>query len=197
MSARFEQTQTLSILDVENGTAESSCSISTLRAGKPLVLDLWHTRCTRCPDALTKLDAVAASGKHQGVVFAACALSLCDKPDGPESEDAGREAVTELIDDMWDNLKHCYMTVRHPEAFCRPNPRRLHGTLTALLQAEEKAAAKSELGFTAVPFCVVFDAAGAVCYQGDPAKIDFATVFEPPVPTDAVRPCVSERDGVG
>jgi hypothetical protein len=106
----FEETQTLAILDIENGTS-SSCTISELRAGKPLVLDLWHTKCTRCPDALTKLDMLAASGKHAGVVFASCALSLCDKPDGPESEDAGREQVTELIDDMWDNLKHCYMTV--------------------------------------------------------------------------------------
>ena len=107
----FEETQTLAILEdgIENGTS-SSCTISELRAGKPLVLDLWHTKCTRCPDALTKLDMLAASGKHAGVVFASCALSLCDKPDGPESEDAGREQVTELIDDMWDNLKHCYMT---------------------------------------------------------------------------------------
>ena len=43
-------------------------------------------------------------------MFAACALSLCDKPDPPKSEEAGREAVIELVDDMWDNLKHCYMT---------------------------------------------------------------------------------------
>ena len=79
-------------------------------AGKPLVLDLWHTKCVRCPEALTKLDGIAGSGKHPGVVFAACALSLCDKPDPPKSEEAGREAVIELVDDMWDNLKHCYMT---------------------------------------------------------------------------------------
>ena len=107
----YELTQTLSVLDMENGTvAESSCTLSALRAGQPLVLDLWHTKCVRCPAALTKLNAIAASGKHPGVVFAACALSLCDKPDGPSSEDEGREQVTELVDDMWDSLKHCYMT---------------------------------------------------------------------------------------
>ena len=109
--ATYEQTQTLTVLDMESGTAaESSCTLSALRDGKPLVLDLWHTKCVRCPEALTKLDAIAGSGKHPGVVFAACALSLCDKPDPPKSEEAGREAVIELVDDMWDNLKHCYMT---------------------------------------------------------------------------------------
>ena len=76
----FEETQTLSVLDVEEGTAAPPCTISALRAGKPLVLDLWHTKCVRCPDALTKLDGIAGSGKHADVVFASCALSLCDKP---------------------------------------------------------------------------------------------------------------------
>ena len=151
----FEETQTLSVLDVEEGTAAPPCTISALRAGKPLVLDLWHTKCVRCPDALTKLDGIAGSGKHADVVFASCALSLCDKPDGPADDATCREGVIELIDDMWPNLKHCYMTV------------------------EEKAAAKAEWGFTAVPFCVVFGADGAVVYQGDPGKIDFTTVFKP------------------
>ncbi len=111
MATAYEQTQTLTVLDMESGkAAESSCTLSALRDGKPLVLDLWHTKCVRCPEALTKLDGIAGSGKHPGVVFAACALSLCDKPDPPKSEEAGREAVIELVDDMWDNLKHCYMT---------------------------------------------------------------------------------------
>ena len=110
MATTYEQTQTLTVLDMESGKAESSCTLSALRDGKPLVLDLWHTKCVRCPEALTKLDGIAGSGKHPGVVFAACALSLCDKPDPPKSEEAGREAVIELVDDMWDNLKHCYMT---------------------------------------------------------------------------------------
>jgi hypothetical protein len=110
MPTTYEQNQTLTLLDMESGKAESSCTLSALRDGKPLVLDLWHTKCVRCPEALTKLDRIAGSGKHPGVVFAACALSLCDKPDPPKSEEAGREAVIELVDDMWDNLKHCYMT---------------------------------------------------------------------------------------
>ena len=126
MATAYEQTQTLTVLDMESGkAAESSCTLSALRDGKPLVLDLWHTKCVRCPEALTKLDGIAGSGKHPGVVFAACALSLCDKPDPPKSEEAGREAVIELVDDMWDNLKHCYMTA---EEKVNPAPALFHGT---------------------------------------------------------------------
>ena len=154
----YEQLQTLTVLDVANGGDGEGSTISALRGGKPLVLDLWHTKCVKCPDALTKLDKIAGSGKHADVKFVACALSLCDKPDGPPDEAAGQEAVTELIDDMWENLTHCYMT------------------------ADEKAKAKAEFGFTAVPFCVVFGADGAVLFKGDPSQIDFATVFTTPSP---------------
>tara|TARA_B110001452_G_C15193500_1_gene414327 strand:+ start:28 stop:615 length:588 start_codon:yes stop_codon:yes gene_type:complete len=153
---------TLSVLDIEGGSDAEATTIGALAAGKPLVLDLWHTKCVKCPDALTKLDMVAGNGKHADVTFAACALSLCDKPDGPADEATSQESVTELIDDMWDNLKHCYMT------------------------AEQKAAAKAEFGFSAVPFCIVFGVDGAVLYQGDPSKIDFGTIFNPAPAVDAV-----------
>ena len=43
------------------------------------------------------------------------------------------------------------------------------------VQAAEKAAAKAEFGFTAVPFCVVFGANGEVCYTGDPASSPVTT----------------------
>lgn len=166
----YEELQTLTVLDLVDGGKGESSTLSALRAGKPLVLDLWHTKCTRCPDALTKLDSIAGSGKHPGVVFASCALSLCDKPDGPPDEDSSREGVEELIDDMWENLKHCFMTV------------------------DEKAMCKAEFGFTAVPFCVVFGADGNVLFKGEPSKIDFTTVFNPPAPVEAVTKSIEKVD---
>ena len=154
----YEKLQTLTVLDIANGESKSS-TINAMREGKPLVLDLWHTKCVNCPDALTKLDKIAGSGKHAGVKFVACALSLCDKPDGPPDEESSQEGVTELVDDMWENLTHCFMTV------------------------DEKSMIKSEFGFTAVPFCIVFGADGAVLFKGDPSQIDFDTVFAAPAPT--------------
>ena len=47
-----------------------------------------------------------------------------------------------------------------------------------------QAAAKAELEFTAVPFCIVFGADGGVRYKGDPSKIDFATVFDAPAASE-------------
>lgn len=141
----FEAIQTLSVLDIANGNSEQR-NLRELRDGKPLVLDLWHTRCVKCPSVLTKLDGLAR--QHKEVKFVACALSLCDKPDGPPDDEVGQQDVMELIDDMWDNLTHCYMT------------------------ADEKAMAKAELGFTAVPFCIVLAADGTLLFKGDASQLD-------------------------
>jgi len=42
--------------------------------GKPLVIDLWHTKCTRCPAAMEKLDK-EASVRSGEIFYVACALS--------------------------------------------------------------------------------------------------------------------------
>lgn len=52
---------------------------STLKeacAGKIGVIDLWHTKCTRCPAALSHLNDFAATQDSNKVMFIACALSL-------------------------------------------------------------------------------------------------------------------------
>ena len=99
--------QSLTLLDVENETGTAS-TLSSLHAGKPLVLDFWHTRCVQCPAALTKLDAEAP--KHKGVTFAACALSLGSDKEGTQ------EQVLELLEGQWENLQHVYMTFDEKEA---------------------------------------------------------------------------------
>ena len=103
--AYLEQ-QTLTILDVENETGEAS-TLAAVRGDAPLVLDFWHTRCVKCPEAITRLDAKAA--QHPGVTFAACALSLGSEDEGTQ------EQVLELLQDQWENMKHLYMTVEEKE----------------------------------------------------------------------------------
>lgn len=70
----------LPILALRQPLEEESSSIpSTFRdfcAGKVGVIDLWHTKCTRCPAALGKLNEVAANFDQDKVMAIACALSL-------------------------------------------------------------------------------------------------------------------------
>lgn len=163
--AAFESAQALRLLDVPAATAAPT-TIRELRDGKPLVLDLWHVKCVRCPAALTKLDGLARA--HPGVKFAACALSLCDKPDGPSDDEVGQQDVIDLIDDMWENLTHCYMSL------------------------DEKLSAKAELGFTSVPYCVVFGADGTILFKGDPTNADLEAVLSPkPAPAVATKKVVT------
>lgn len=97
----YESQQSLRLL--ESGEAST---LAEIRAGRPLVLDFWHTRCGNCPEALTKLDALAASGKLPGVAFAACALSLGE---------GSFEQTAELVDDEWEHLTHLFMSTDEKE----------------------------------------------------------------------------------
>lgn len=137
--------------------------VEALRLGRgaPLVLDFWHTACSNCPAALSKLDSLAA--KHKNVTFAACALSLCDRAGGPADEEESEEGVVELIDDMWPRLTHCFMTV------------------------EEKLLAKKEFGFTSVPFCIVVGGDGTILYKGDPARMDLDALLSATPPVEEAR----------
>eukprot|EP00316_Scyphosphaera_apsteinii_P021761 CAMPEP_0119299210 /NCGR_PEP_ID=MMETSP1333-20130426/1322_1 /TAXON_ID=418940 /ORGANISM="Scyphosphaera apsteinii, Strain RCC1455" /LENGTH=174 /DNA_ID=CAMNT_0007300567 /DNA_START=38 /DNA_END=562 /DNA_ORIENTATION=+ len=90
---------------LETGAASS---LSAFRAGRPMVLDFWHTRCTNCPAALNKLDRMASSGKYPGVVFAACAISL-----GTDMTD--QEHTLEMLDGEWESLKHLWMSFDEKE----------------------------------------------------------------------------------
>jgi len=97
----YETKQTVTLLE----TGEAS-SLVDFRAGRLLVLDFWHTRCVRCPEALTKLDQIAGSGKHDGVAFAACALSLGE---------GSMEQTQELLEDEWESLTHLFMSTEEKE----------------------------------------------------------------------------------
>ena len=56
--------------------ADTRSTLKDLLAGKIGVIDFWHTKCTRCPAAIEKLNGQAAGfGNEEEVVFVTCALS--------------------------------------------------------------------------------------------------------------------------
>jgi thiol-disulfide isomerase/thioredoxin len=69
------------------GEEERECTLQELVAGKVGVIDLWHTKCTKCPAALSKFDADAEKFGNEEVMFIACALSLGE---------GNKEEVTDL-----------------------------------------------------------------------------------------------------
>jgi hypothetical protein len=65
-------------------------------------LDFWTTRCTRCPAALDKINAMAADPKYgQSIHF----MSICC-----DSLDGAREIIEELDQRRWPNLRHYFMS---------------------------------------------------------------------------------------
>jgi hypothetical protein len=50
-------------------------SLREVCAGKVGVIDLWHTKCTRCPPGLEKFNEAAVGIDTTRVMFIACALS--------------------------------------------------------------------------------------------------------------------------
>ncbi len=53
---------------------DETTTLKDVCAGKAGVIDLWHTKCTRCPAALEKLNEEA--GEHSDFLYIAGALSL-------------------------------------------------------------------------------------------------------------------------
>ena len=62
--------------------------------------DFWTTKCTRCPDALDKLDRMASDPKYENVQF----ISICcDKLDG------ARDMIEASQELRWQNVDHYFM----------------------------------------------------------------------------------------
>eukprot|EP00561_Arcocellulus_cornucervis_P014939 CAMPEP_0185804374 /NCGR_PEP_ID=MMETSP1322-20130828/3216_1 /TAXON_ID=265543 /ORGANISM="Minutocellus polymorphus, Strain RCC2270" /LENGTH=165 /DNA_ID=CAMNT_0028500343 /DNA_START=33 /DNA_END=530 /DNA_ORIENTATION=+ len=68
--------------------------------GKNAVIDFWTTRCTRCPDALDKLNGMAQDPKYANVDF----ISICC-----DSCDGAREILEKPDVPRWDAIHHYYM----------------------------------------------------------------------------------------
>ncbi len=121
-------------------------TLGELRSERAMVVDFWHTRCTRCPAALVELASVAKKHKDSGAVFVAAALSLADKScDGFPATDSESEIQAEELVQEIDELKdvmHCFVG------------------------KDEKVRLKSALQLRAVPFCAVVQEDGVCVAKG-------------------------------
>ena len=70
------------------------------------IVDFWTTRCTRCPDALDKLDELAQDPRYEDVNFVSI---CCDKLDGARTILEQEEEV------RWQNIDHYFMDKEHKE----------------------------------------------------------------------------------
>lgn len=68
-----------------------------------VVVDFWHSRCTRCPEAVTLLET--KSVEHPGPLYVACALSV--------GADRELETLRELTEDS--TLTNVFMTMEQKE----------------------------------------------------------------------------------
>ena len=143
---------------VEVATATAS-SLGAVRGDRPLALEFWNVRCTRCPAALVKVRALARAGAHAGVGFATCALAV----DATGEEAEALAALAELLDGETSSPRALFMDF------------------------ETKERAKAALGFTTLPFAVLYDAAGEIVWRGDPMADDFVPALTRLTPAPAGR----------
>jgi thiol-disulfide isomerase/thioredoxin len=85
--------------------AESDCIIHHSKLTFSLT-DFWTTKCTRCPDALDRLEEMAQDPKYQHVQFVSI---CCDKLDG------AREIIEQEDELRWNHLQHYFMESQHKE----------------------------------------------------------------------------------
>ena len=82
-------------------------SLEAIRAGRTMVIDLWHSKCVKCPAALDKLnDLAGSSSSGDDVLYVSCALSQ-----GPGNIDL----ASEMVAVTWENLMHVFMEVEVKE----------------------------------------------------------------------------------
>ncbi|KAL3942455.1 MAG: hypothetical protein SGBAC_003339 [Bacillariaceae sp.] len=74
--------------------------------GKNTIIDFWTTKCTRCPDALDKLDHMAQDPKYENVQFVSI---CCDKLDG------ARDIIDQEEEERWQNVNHYFMESKDKE----------------------------------------------------------------------------------
>jgi hypothetical protein len=58
------------------GEDERESTLLDVCRGKVGVIDLWHTKCQKCPAALDKFNTEMEQFSSEEVLFVACALSL-------------------------------------------------------------------------------------------------------------------------
>ena len=102
--------QQLTLLpDIPVAVLDGSDSVRSLRefcSGKAGVIDLWHTKCIKCPAALERFNIEAANFSNTNALFIACALSLGE---------GNKEDVADIGPDSWNNLHHVFVEIAHKD----------------------------------------------------------------------------------
>lgn len=132
----------LSLLDIYDEAPTrptTQTTIDEFRSGRPLVVDFWHLKCSRCPASLAQLESDAATS---GVPHMACAIAT----EQSQAEAQCNQVMEVLTTDesKHSNLWHAFMTY------------------------EQKELAKAAIGFTSVPWCAIFAADGSLAFSGPP-----------------------------
>ena len=60
---------------LSNNSENKTIKLNELCRGKVGVIDLWHTKCVKCPAALEKLNAEVETYPVNDITVVACALS--------------------------------------------------------------------------------------------------------------------------
>jgi hypothetical protein len=95
--------------DVPVALLDGSDSVISLRdfcSGRIGVIDLWHTKCTKCPAGLEKFNTQATKFSSTEVMFIACALSLGE---------GNKEDVADIGPDSWGNLHHIFVETENKD----------------------------------------------------------------------------------
>lgn len=121
--------------------SDSMLSLRDFCSGRIGVIDLWHTKCTKCPAGLEKFNTESTKFSSADVMFIACALSLGE---------GNKDDVADIGPDSWSNLHHIFV------------------------ETENKDTLKAALGYSAVPFYVLFDKTGAIIKSGDSKAFDYS-----------------------
>lgn len=65
-------------LEIHDLSESRKLSLKEYCQGKAGIIDFWHTKCTRCPAALEKLNLESGKNKRDDILYAACAISQGD-----------------------------------------------------------------------------------------------------------------------
>ena len=68
--------------------------------------DFWTTKCTNCPEALDKLNDLAADERYKNVKFASICCDSCD---------GARDIIEKEDSPRWDKVSHFFMDHDHKE----------------------------------------------------------------------------------
>lgn len=115
-------------------------------------VDLWTTRCTRCPAALDTLNEFAAGVTDpDDIATSMQCVSICCG----DTLDGAREIIEATKLPRWSAIQHFFMAYNDKERF------------------------KQLLQFRQVPFYIVFDRNGTLLYSGN-QKMDWSALFQEP-----------------